>query len=374
VTALLKASATILQRNRTASLRPGSWNPEERTLDVIWTTGARGARFDWASFQQIDEELATDRQNVRLDRLNGGAPVLNTHDRGSIASQIGVVVPGSARMDRGQGVATLKLSERADLADLTADIAAGIIRNLSVGYIVHSYDVQKRDGHRDLWRAVDWEPIEISFVPVPFDAQAQVRAAPEIHPCTIRTLEIPMPDRNSNPSGAPAPAPAGDSTAPASITILRGLAVEAATAFGWPERDCSNLALDMAERGLSEPDARATVMQIAGEMQRRETGGLRGPRALVDGAVETMLRGSNAATMDNPGFHARAIEDALYARMSGTAPTEAAREFMGMTMVQMAGTMLERGGERSVNRMQPNDILNSAAWNRHAPTRGFVDS
>jgi hypothetical protein len=169
---------TAPHATRALALQPSSWNPEARTVDVVWTTGARGARYSWETGEVVDEELATGPNNVRLDRLNRGAPVLNTHQTGDLGAQIGTVIPGSARMQSGQGVATLKLSDRADVAPIVADIAAGIIRNLSVGYSVHVFEVDQKASPRPLYRAVDWEPTEISFVTVPFDAGAQVRDLP----------------------------------------------------------------------------------------------------------------------------------------------------------------------------------------------------
>ena len=33
-------------QTRAVNTVPTSWNAEERTIDVVWTTGARGARYD----------------------------------------------------------------------------------------------------------------------------------------------------------------------------------------------------------------------------------------------------------------------------------------------------------------------------------------
>ncbi|MCC3263939.1 hypothetical protein LLE87_37850, partial [Paenibacillus polymyxa] len=79
------------------SLNPATWDATNRTIEVVWTTGARGARFDWDNLRVIEEELSTEATSVRLQRLNSGAPVLNAHGRGDLSSQIGVVVPGSAK-------------------------------------------------------------------------------------------------------------------------------------------------------------------------------------------------------------------------------------------------------------------------------------
>lgn len=367
---------------RTVELQPSSWNAEQRTIGVVWTTGSRGAKFDWETCGLVDEELATGSQNVRLGRLNGGAPVLNTHKRGDLAAQIGVVVPGSARMDNGRGVATLQLSDRADLAPIVADIAAGIIRNLSVGYTVHAYDIEQRQGQRPLYRAVDWEPFEISFVPVPFDAAATVRSGDSLAPplCTLRTLtptEIAMPARHhSNLStDAPAGAPPADSAGLATIAQLRELVSLGCNGTEIRADQQAGLVLELAERGLSPDAASREIGGILAERQRNEVG--RGPRysgfdAYTGRPVTASIVGGQR-TFDDPNFLGSAIEDALFARMSGRQPSEQARTFMGRSMVELAAEMLERRGVRDVRTMAPTDILSAAAWNRVGARAMFVD-
>lgn len=368
---LLERRVNTPPQARGATLQPSSWNAENRTIDVVWTTGARGVRFDWANFIEVDEELATGPTNVRLDRLNLGAPVLNTHRSDNLRDQIGTVVPGTARMEKGRGVATIQLSARDDLAPIVADIAAGIIRNISVGYTVHVFDTDMQAKPRPLYRAVDWEPLEISFVPVPFDAGAQVRSlTDEPTSCLIRNIAPKEPrmsftdivTRWARPRPAPAPTPTPSPAErsgqqddlsygePATIEQLRSHVDMFCDAGQIERHEASDLVLELAQRSLSRGEARDTLMQIAAERQRQATSGFRGA-------------GRAEETYDNPSFHARAIGDALFARMSGTAPTGEARQFMHMSMVQMAGEMLTRGGVRDVNRMNPEQVMNAAAWN-----------
>ena len=189
-------------QGRMASVRAGSVDEAARTVEIIWTTGAtvRRARF-WD--EAVDEELSLDGSAVRLDRLNGGAPFLNSHDARSLDSVLGVVVDGSARIANGQGTATIRFSERTDVEPIFRDIAGGIIRNVSVSYRVHRYEITKRDGAPELWRAVDWEPLEISAVAIGADPGARVRSdttrATTMNACTLTrhatpTLEATMPD------------------------------------------------------------------------------------------------------------------------------------------------------------------------------------
>jgi len=194
--------------HREMELVPSSWNDQQRTVEVIWSTGARVLRatWGWDSVEYWDEELSLDPQHVRMGRLENGAAVLDNHRQwGGVGSVLGVVE--RAWLAKGEGRAVLRLSGRDELAGFRRDVAEGIVRKISVGYRVMEYDeieeekVKERNGRRT-YRAVDWEPFEISFVTVPADDAAQVRGAqaPETHSCLVRCA-------------APAqPAPSGEQT------------------------------------------------------------------------------------------------------------------------------------------------------------------
>lgn len=168
--------SSITVQHRAAALQPASYDADARTIAVTFTTGAAVAR---SSFVDGDysEVLLTGSGNVRLERLNAGAPLLDSHDSGGLANVLGAVVPGSARMAAGQGVATVRLSDAARAADSVADIRDGVIRNVSVGYLIHAATRTEADGVVTL-TVTDWEPVEISAVAVPADAGAQFRAMP----------------------------------------------------------------------------------------------------------------------------------------------------------------------------------------------------
>jgi hypothetical protein len=163
---------------REASIKPSSFNAGENTVNLIWSTGAAVRRYSYAD-GPYDELLDVTPSAVRLDRLNAGAPLLNTHSDYDLSDVIGCVVPGSAKVANGIGTATVKLSSAPADADIVAKIKDGIIRNVSVGYTVYRYDVTPATATAAMIkRAVDWEPMELSFVPVPADAGATVRSNP----------------------------------------------------------------------------------------------------------------------------------------------------------------------------------------------------
>jgi phage head maturation protease len=173
---------------RDAEVRAESFDEDSHQIDVIWTTGATVRRRSWSE-GEFDEELVVKNGSVRLDRLNGGAPFLNTHWNFDLRDVIGSVVPGSARITKGHGTARVQMSRRDEAAGIVQDIRDGVIRNISVGYRIHGIEKKERKDQIPLHRVVDWEPFEISAVPIPADSGAQVRAHqrgdPELFECRV---------------------------------------------------------------------------------------------------------------------------------------------------------------------------------------------
>ena len=163
---------------RAGSIVPSTLDVEARTVEVIWTTGAAVLR---GYFDQYWEELDLAPKSVRLKRLNNGAPMLNAHSAYDANGVIGVVVPGSAVVDGKRGTATVRFA-RAEV-DPVADqifqkVVDGIIQNLSVGYA--TYRLEQVETGKDKiprYRAMDWEPMELSPVPMGADDGAGFRAA-----------------------------------------------------------------------------------------------------------------------------------------------------------------------------------------------------
>lgn len=171
--------------SRLASFRAESLNEDQRTIEVIWTTGERVSR--WGIYQ---EELSLDPGAVRMGRITSGrAPFLDCHSGWSTSSVVGVVV--SASIDGGEGRALIRFVKGDADADLIWNkIRQGILCNVSVGYVVHRFE--QIEGGIDtvpVIRAVDWEPYEISIVPMGADSAAAVRSAagglPGEYPCTF---------------------------------------------------------------------------------------------------------------------------------------------------------------------------------------------
>lgn len=159
---------------------PQSVDAEARTVEVVWSTGADVPRTDRWTGERWIERLSLEPEHVDLSRLNSGAPVLDTHGRWELADQIGVVDRAWLDKEDGQpvGRAVLRFPAAEDDAAAHAifrKIQDGIIRNISVGYALRKIEkVSEEDGVATM-RAVDWQPFELSFVPVGADAGAGTR-------------------------------------------------------------------------------------------------------------------------------------------------------------------------------------------------------
>lgn len=185
-----------------AGFAPNSFNAEENTVEIVWSTGAQVKRNSFFDGPFI-EELSMKKAHVRLDRLNSGAPLLNNHNMRNLEDVIGVVEKASIKDN--QGIATVRLSSREEIKGIVEDIKNGIIRNISVGYVVHKIQELKEKSAEGLQilRAIDWEPMELSFVGIPADAGAHARNQNGDYECEITTEENEgenMKVRNGNPA------------------------------------------------------------------------------------------------------------------------------------------------------------------------------
>lgn len=199
--------ASLPMQTRAAIILPESVDEEARTVEVVWSSGARVPRRDRMTGEAYEEVLSLDPEHVDLSRLNGGAPLLDTHGAWSLDGVIGVVErawieeqeAGTAESRTGKqktpvGKALVRFSERDDVEPVWRDVRAGIIRNVSVGYSVRAYEITEtcevggEESKIPVWRAVDWTPAELSAVPIGADPDAGFRSADlDPRPCRLIT-------------------------------------------------------------------------------------------------------------------------------------------------------------------------------------------
>jgi hypothetical protein len=332
---------------REASFAPATFDAEARTVEVVFTTGADVERRDFWTGERWIERLEVSEQAVDLSRLNAGAPVLDSHQSYELRNVIGVVE--RAWIAGGEGRALLRFSDRPEVQPIVADIRSGIIRNISAGYWVERWEDSEASAKGPRIRtAKRWMPGELSMVPVPADAGAQVRAAPP--PATpsdsstrvrdaAHTEEVRMtdevnpgnatPETRANPS-PPAPA----APAAASLADLQALASRTGLDSDW-------IVARLAERVTLDAARDAAIDAMAARRAPTQTPG-------------TGVIGDDAAT-----FRARAV-DGLSSRLMGTAPSEAGREFRSMGLHGMLREIALRDGHRDAHRWNSDQIADFA--------------
>jgi len=272
---------------------------EQRTAELVWSTGAGVKRYDWLQDRYYLEELSLDPAHVDMSRLAAGAPLLNAHNTRELSSVLGVVERAWIR--NGEARALVRFSERPDVEPIWRDVQAGIIRNVSVGYYVETYQTfEGQDEKLPVYRAVKWQPAEISLVPVGADAGAGTRA---------KSLELNMSDAVE----------AGRGAGPGKIR-----AIVAAAKLD------SRFADDLIEASVTEQQARDLVVD---ELARRNAG--------------HQIRGTWDATHEAPAqavAERKLMADALAARYGGTASEAATRKWGGATALDLARACAEQAG------------------------------
>lgn len=312
---------------RQAAFQPATINDAERTVEMVWTTGAAVRRTDFWTGQRYDEVLQVDSESVDLSRLNSGAPLLNSHGAHDLSQIIGVVE--RAWLVDGEGRALVRFSERADVAPILADVKAGIIRNVSVGYNVRKYLVE--EGDVPVYRAVDWQPAEISLVPIPADAGAGVRSALPAAHCEFihRAAAQPSQEQSMSQSNGAAPHAELDRVRAEAIVAERSRVSEINTL-------CERHAIDTATRNklidenATVDHARSVVLEtLAVRDAAKPTNNVR---------VETLV--------DETETRRAAVENALMHRANPARVKleDHGRQYRGLTLLEMGRSMVEASG------------------------------
>lgn len=226
--------ATVGNLTRDASVVSNTWDPDERTIEVMFSSGAAAPKYDWRLGGLFSETLEVTSTACDLTRLNAGASVVDQHNVYSGTRGILGVVE-SAWIKAGKAYARIRFTKREEWAGVVEDIATGITRNFSVGYWVHNYkDVSEKDSDVKRYHATKWEPFELSPVCVPAEVGAGTRAEDSKDRFDIPVVDddsdneedmtrefgtgvapTVTPPSNEAPSGAAQPAPAQRSEAPA---------------------------------------------------------------------------------------------------------------------------------------------------------------
>lgn len=281
-----------------ADIRPKSLNRETRSLEVILSTGADVDRGGFI------ERLLISPTAIDLSELP--VPVLDTHRRDSTRDILGSLT--AARIENGLLVGSITISKRHAL--LLDDIEQGAVRSLSVGYSIHSFRDEADPATGRLVRIVTgWVLKEASFVPIPADSGAIVRSDP-----------VPDPVQPN----AQAPAPISQVAAPlisrAQINHeIRALRQTCDLPEAW--------ANDQIDREASVDQARAAAFE-----------------AMRQKPAPVISSHAPASASTGESFVAAAGEAVFCRANPSLAPSPAARELMGLSVVDLGRVILGRSG------------------------------
>lgn len=303
---------------RRASFTPDTFNADAMTVDAVISTFAPVTRRDarGAYTERLDP--------AGLD-LSGlvGSPLLDGHRQGSARDVIGTIA--AYRMEGPTLVATIRLSGAADAAPIITRIQEGTLKGVSIGYRVARWEDSVDPISKARVRtAAAWAISEVSAVPIPADSGATFR---------------------SNPM----PKDIEDNTRAALIQRL------------------------VAAHDL--PDEWATRMEEAGEELTDDEVRTQA-RAAAAEALQTRARQTprirTVASHEDPATVMQHRADALFARVSGTAPTEQARPFMADSLRDHARAAVEATGTST--RGMDTDQLFRAAMHTTSDFPGLLTS
>lgn len=155
---------------RDLAVTPASYDSTGRTVEAILSAGSAVKRF------YFTEELEISPEAIDLGRVERGiCPLLDTHNQYELDAVLGRI--SNVRIEDGQLIGTLHFADTDAGRAVEARVAGGELRAISIGYRVTRWQITATDENdHETWRAVAWELLEASLVPVPADPNAVVRS------------------------------------------------------------------------------------------------------------------------------------------------------------------------------------------------------
>ena len=302
------------------------------------------------------EVLGHNADEIDMTRLNDGAPVLANHDRRTSHGNTplaGIGAVERAWLEGGRIMADLTISRREALSDLRQDIADGLVRNVSIGYMINERTLTKAsaDGQPNEYRVTSWTPFEISPVDIPADASVGMGRSADTQNSATQYRVVDLPALGLNLSKGDITMKQENTTAEenqAAITpAVQTEAVRAAPGASAPAvpvaaiREAvrvagfeADFALDMIERGLTIETARTEIFAKMAEKMNVH------PQRSCGSHVDMI--GDETETRRE--FMTEAI---LYRAHPSRKLSEGASQFAGLSMIELARDCLEISGVRT---------------------------
>lgn len=289
---------------RSMLLERASADTDTQTVDASLSSEASVERYPGEV-----EILSHDPAAIDLTRAADGLPLLFAHDH---REQVGIVE--NVRIEGRRLVGRLRFGASQRAQEIFADVKAGIIKSLSIGYLI-----QESEPIEGGWLVTRWIIYEASIVGVPLDASVGVGRSSNFQGVTMPAAqnEVQYPSHDASNLSTRAASQIRE------IVRLAG--------FG------DDVALDMIERGMP-------VDAVRSEMFRR--------MAALSNEVPTRSVGADSWMYGDSGRRGGQSEvsvmaEALAVRF-GVAPTsDQAREFTSLRVVDMARRCLETQGTRT---------------------------
>ena len=358
-----------------AALTPRSYDAEAHTVELVAATGFPVRRYDWSADTYYNEVLTITPEAIDGARIEKGVcPLLNAHSSRRIEDQLGTVTDW--RVEREGLILTVRFGGTEAAQAVEAEVAAGNLRGVSVGYgRIEMLKEARTDGVIPTYKVTRWSLSEVSLVPIPADPDAGVRSDEGLHPCSIietrdstDTLGAPnspeeddtMRNRmlggaaaialnapNDNPGGGghPAPEQRSEQQNPAPEQQERA-------------PDAHAVRMSTSEAFAFVDDARALGTEV--ETQARSWAETLPPQQARDNLLRAFADAQRSDAPRQPGqqtvrvlqderdTHRSAISNAIQHRFNPTVElTDAGRQYRGMTLMEMARANLERNGEKT---------------------------
>lgn len=288
--------ATMATRAMPAS---GDFNRDSMTITAVIATAHPVARRDSRGpYMEVLDPAGLDVAGA------DDVPFLDSHNRTRAQATIGRAQ--NVRIEGGQVVADLRFSLADDVAPIVQRVQDGTLSKFSAGYAVRKWRESVEGGVRTR-TAVNWSLIEVSLVSIPADPN-----------CQKRGTSMALDDTNDRAA----------------------LIEEIRSALALPEEWATRMA--EAEGELTDEEIRESARE---ELLKRQKA-----------APKIRVHGAN----DDPAQIVTRQADAVAFRMTGGDLPEAAREYVGMSLRDLAADALQRAGQ-STRGMSADEVFQRAA-------------
>ena len=352
---------------RTMPMQVREVSEQERTVKLSFSSEKPVERFFGP------EILCHDEGCVDLNRLQNVGSVLFHHGRDPVYGSLPIAKIVSLSIDgekkRGEAVVSFDTDEKSDL--IYQKVKSGSLKGISVGYIVNAYE-EVRAGKTSsngrftgpCYVATKWEPMEISFEPVPADDG--VGAGRNKNPESGEDGMSAVTDKNNpGPVAAPehggergAPQPAAPDPAAVPTTDNTETERQRCTEIYTLCREFDIDAQEFIQQGKSIDEVRTIILN---DLKRSRT----------------PLTSHVVVVADEEDKYRAAARDGLLLRMGETIekPAPGADSFRGMSLHQLMADCAMRCGVRDAHRLSPDELWREMAVQsrgQFADTSSFV--